>query len=728
MEKIFFRISLFLLLITSLATAQNKLTVTVKDAKTNSPLIGANVYFPALKIGAATDANGNATLKDIPNGKYKLTVSYIGYETIDKSLVFPLKNKGKTIMLLINPKEIKGKQVVVTSTRTNGVESNTPVKVEVLGLEEVNEEIGIRPGNISKLLGETSGVIVQQTSPVSGTVSFRLQGLPGRFTQLLKDGMPIASTLSNGLTLLQIPPLDLQQVEVVKGPSSIFYGNGAVAGFVNLVTRKPAPNRGLELVLNQTSRKGTDLSSFYSNKFNNLGVTLLASFSRQSGVDVAGNGFTDIPKFTQFNVNPKLFYDIDAHSSLELGVNAFYEDRIGGDISAVENGATSSHSYFERNKSNRFGGLLKYKRDFRNNIELRFNNSISYNHRDNSIPNFLLSGKEAASFSELSLLKRFNNHSVVAGISYSRNSFTETDNSEYSRFYDFNNSTAGVFVQDDWKILESFIVQPGFRADFSEGFVPIYLPHISLMYKFTDNFISRLSYAYGYQIPTLFRTDAENRALVSHYIAFADGIRRETANGVNLDFNYKLVIDEFVMKINQSFYLTKVMNSLESHYFTNTYPPLFFDNSASLLSKGFDTNLYLALDELEFFADYSNTDVTKSASGVTDPLFFTPKNKLNLTLSYEEEGSWRTGAEAFYTGKQYLPTDVYSRSYWLFGIMFEKYFSDFSVILNVENLTNERQSKYEKIVGGSVSDPWFSYIYMPVDGIVGNIAIRLKID
>ncbi len=724
MKKLF----LILLILSTSIFAQNKIFVTVADSVNHSPLVGANVFLAELQTGGATNVNGKVTLGNIPAGNFILTVSYVGYKSQKINVKFTGKNSVKKIKIFLAPKAIKSNQVIITSTRTNGAADDSPIKVEVLGLDEVNEEIGIRPGNISKLLSETSGVIVRQLSQISGTVSFRLQGLPGQYTQLCIDGMPAPAALSSGLTLLQIPPLDLEQVEVVKGPSSVFYGNGAVAGFVNLVTRNPATNGGLELLLNRTSRKGTDLSSFYSNKFNNLGVTVLTSFSKQSAVDVAGNGFTDIPAFTQFNIVPKLFWNIDNKSNLEFGINAFYENRVGGDIYAVDNGSNFAHPFFERNKSNRYGALLKYNRKLSLNSEVNFNSNFSYYNRNSSLPNSYFSGKNLTGFSEFSLLKEVGAHKVVAGINFSKNYFKETDGSR-NDFYNYDNSIWGVFVQDDWKISKKFIVQPALRVDLMKSFSPVYLPHISLMYKLTDNFLTRVSLGSGYKVPTVFDIDIDPHAILGHMLAPAGRIERETANGINLDFNYKLIVDEFVMKINQSFYYTEVGNSLAIRSADpNDYPSLLFYNGATLKSKGFDTNLYLALDELEFFADYSFTDVSKTVEEETKPLFFTPRNKLNLTVTYEEEGSWRTGAEAFYTGKQYLESDDYSRAYWLFGVMFEKYFSNFSVILNVENLTDERQSKYEKIVEGVVTNPSFKDIYMPIDGIVGNIAVRIKID
>ena len=89
------------------------------------------------------------------------------------------------------------------------------------------------------LLNEMTGIHIQQTSATSFNSDIRIHGLKGKYTQLLRDGMPLYGGFSSGLGLLQVAPLDLHQVEIIKGSNSTLYGGGAIAGLVNLVTKKP---------------------------------------------------------------------------------------------------------------------------------------------------------------------------------------------------------------------------------------------------------------------------------------------------------------------------------------------------------------------------------------------------------------------------------------------------------------------------------------------------------
>ena len=84
------------------------------------------------------------------------------------------------------------------------------------------------PGDVSMMFTETNGLRVQVTSPSLGAASVRVQGLRGRYTQVLSDGLPLYGPPGT-IGILQIPPMDLAQVEVIKGVASALYGGSASA-------------------------------------------------------------------------------------------------------------------------------------------------------------------------------------------------------------------------------------------------------------------------------------------------------------------------------------------------------------------------------------------------------------------------------------------------------------------------------------------------------------------
>src|SRR5947199_7578107 len=120
----------------------------------------------------------------------------------------------------------------------------------------------MRSLDISMLLNEMGGMRVQTTSPALGAASVRMQGMRGRYTQFLSDGLPLFGQQGAGLGLLQIPPMDLGQVEVIKGTASALYGAGAMAGVVNLISRRPASVPVHEFLVNRSTLGATDASMF----------------------------------------------------------------------------------------------------------------------------------------------------------------------------------------------------------------------------------------------------------------------------------------------------------------------------------------------------------------------------------------------------------------------------------------------------------------------------------
>ena len=153
-------------------------------------------------------------------------------------------------------------EITVHATRTDTRIQDSPLHVEVLTREEIEEKMMMTPGDIVMMLNEMGGMRVQTTSPSLGAASVRVQGMLGRYTSFLSDGLPLFGQQGAGLGLLQIPPIDLGQVEVIKGNASALYGSTAMAGVVNLLSRRPTAEPIHEFLLNRSTLGATGASAF----------------------------------------------------------------------------------------------------------------------------------------------------------------------------------------------------------------------------------------------------------------------------------------------------------------------------------------------------------------------------------------------------------------------------------------------------------------------------------
>ena len=221
--------------------------------------------------------------------------------------------------------------IVVQATRSGRRVQDEPIRVEVLNREEIEEKILMRPGNVAMLLSETGGLRVQVTSPGLGSSNVRVQGMEGRYTQLLGDGLPLYGGQSLGL--LQVAPTDLGQVEVIKGAASALYGPSALGGVINLVSRRPGPEAEAEALLNVTSRGGQDLTLYGDTPLSaDWRASITGGAHRQDRKDLDGDGWVDTPGYGRLTVRPRLFWSGPNDATAYVTLGAMREDRRGGTL------------------------------------------------------------------------------------------------------------------------------------------------------------------------------------------------------------------------------------------------------------------------------------------------------------------------------------------------------------------------------------------------------------
>lgn len=190
-------------------------------------------------------------------------------------------------------------------------------------------------------------------------------------------------------------------MEIIKGSTSTLYGGGAIAGLINLISKTPEEKRDLGLHLNGTSGKGLDVSAFYGQRFKKVGTTIFASYNRNWAYDPSNTGFTAIPQFDRYVFNPKLFLYFSENTQMSVGLNAMFEDRLGGDIEYIKGNGNDTHSYFEKNKTQRHSTQLTFEHKFGEKDRIDFKNSVTYFNRNIGVPTYTFEGTQVSTFSEL---------------------------------------------------------------------------------------------------------------------------------------------------------------------------------------------------------------------------------------------------------------------------------------------------------------------------------------
>src|SRR5258705_6555351 len=187
------------------AQATGTLTVTVHGK--DGPVARADVT--AGGITRSTGADGTVTIP-LPAGRVDVVVTKEDFDPAAAQVEVRAGMESRVEVDLEPASELE-ENVVVTATRTEQRIEDIPLRVEVVPNDEVQEKIAMAPGDVSMLLAETNGLRVQTTSPALGGASLRIQGLSGRYSQILSDGLPLYGSQSGSVGILQIPPMDLGQ-------------------------------------------------------------------------------------------------------------------------------------------------------------------------------------------------------------------------------------------------------------------------------------------------------------------------------------------------------------------------------------------------------------------------------------------------------------------------------------------------------------------------------------
>jgi iron complex outermembrane receptor protein len=237
-------------------------TIKVEVVSESGPVSGAKVILNSEAVITGPDGTVTAPA---PLGTVKIAVSKEGYLPSTSSMQIDAARQW-SVQVELRPAERHEEEITVYATRNDVRIQDSSVRVEVLQREEIEEKMLMTPGDIVMMLNEMGGMRVQTTSPSLGAASVRVQGMRGRYTRFLSDGLPLFGQQGAGLGLLQIPPMDLGQVEIIKGTTSALYGAGALAGVVNLISRRPQSEPVREFLVNQTTLGGTDFSTFLASR------------------------------------------------------------------------------------------------------------------------------------------------------------------------------------------------------------------------------------------------------------------------------------------------------------------------------------------------------------------------------------------------------------------------------------------------------------------------------
>lgn len=613
-------------------------------------------------------------------------------------------------------------EIVVQATRSRRRVQDEPIRVEVIGQEEIEEKALMRPGNVAMLVSETGGVRVQVTSPALGAANIRVQGMDGRYTQLLADGLPLYGGQSSSLGLLQIAPTDLGRVEVIKGAASALYGPSALGGVINLVSRRPGDEPEVEALLNATTRNGQDATAYLSTPLaDGLPGSVTGGYHRQTRKDLDDDGWIDMAAYDRWSVRPRLFFEGVSGSKAFVTLGAMSEDRVGGTLPGrtVPDGG----EYRQTQRTDRLdaGLVAELPVDGLGTASFRASGmSQKHKHRFGDVVEH---DKHQTAFVEASLGGGSDRTPWLAGIAFQGDYYR---NREFADF-DYRFNVPAVFAQLEHEFSGALTVAGSARADFHSEYGTQLSPRLSALFR-QGPWKVRASVGRGFYAPTPFVEETEAAGL-SRLEPLGD-LKAETASTASLDFGYT----RGRIETSVTLFAANIRNS--TRIVPGTQPDrVQLVNVAGLTKiRGSELLLRYKRNQIIVTGSYVYVDATEpsvaGSSRVRVPL--TPKHTAGLVAMWEDHDKGRIGLEVYYTGRQRLEDNPYrsrSRPFVQLGLLGELVVNKrLKVFANAENLLGIRQTKYDPLVLPSqlADGRWTVDAWAPTDGFVLNGGLRLR--
>lgn len=611
--------------------------------------------------------------------------------------------------------------IIVQGTRLGRRLQDEPLRVEVIAGEEIEEKALMRPGNIAMLVSEIGGVRVQVTSPALGAANIRIQGLDGRYTLLLADNLPLYGGQTASLGLLQVPPTDLAQVEVIKGSVSALYGSSALGGVINLVSKRPGDAFEADILANATTRDGQDLTAYIAAPVSSeAGLSLTAGAHRQSGQDLDGDGWRDMAGYERLTLRPRFGWEGADGASLYLTAGAMIEDRTGGTLAGrtVPDGT----AFVQAQDTERYDAGLVLSKPLASNqtLSLRASGMLQdHRHRFGAV---IEEDRHSSLFAEASLAGGAGRAKWVAGAAFQSDGFR----SQTFPAFDYSYDVPGVFAQVEHDTAPDLTLAASARVDFHDTFGTQFSPRLSALYR-PGRWTIRASAGRGFFGPTPFVDEIDAAGLSR--LEPLGALEPETATTVSLDIGYA----KGPWEANLTLFGSDIADATRLEPAAPDRVRL-VNIAGTTRLRGTEALLRFRQDGFTVTGSYVFVD-----SSEPDPAGFgrrqvplTPRHSAGLVGMWEEHCKGRIGIEAYYTGRQLLednPFRARSRPYLNLGMLGEIALGRWRLFVNAENLLDVRQSRYDPLLRPqrAPSGQWTVDAWAPLDGFIVNAGVRMRI-
>ncbi len=593
--------------------------------QSGSPVPYASIAVVGSQRGVIADADGRFRVVGLPLGDYVLIASAQGFGAVETRV---RAGSAEVVTIVLEPDPVALEALTVTGTMKSATVAESPVKVNVVPRAVLQRNA---TNNLVEAVQFVNGIYNQVDCGVCYTNSLRINGMEGPYTAVLIDGMPLMSSLASVYGLNGINPALIEQIEIIKGPSSTLYGSEAMAGVINVITKDPRFAPRLAVDAWGTSDAEGNLDFAASTRPGDVSGFLSGNVAYNSRfVDGNGDGFSDFPLNRRGVVFGKIDVSPAGERRASLTAKYLYEDRFGGVEGWTRKHRGSDQVYGESIHTNRVEILGAYLPRWSN--EIRLEGSYSWHDQDSWYGDSPYAASQHIAFGNALWGPMFGRHDLLIGASLRYQTYD--DNTPATTEID-RRLIPGVFAQDELRFANGVTVLGGVRADHHEEHGVIASPRVAFKWDAFEHTSFRINAGTGFRVVNLFTED--HAALTgAREVLIVSQLEPERSRSVTLNVNQVVEFGPNPMMIDVDLFHTRFSNKIVPDYDVDPNQIVYDNLDGHAISRGVGLTLNQNVDFDRFLYSVGVTvqDVyTVEAEQLADE-FFAPNVRGVLSATY----------------------------------------------------------------------------------------------